>query len=499
MLGHVFVVHGDARLIACDELLVPTDVNGHVSAAWRGFGSPVLPEGWRSETTRVTEPKGEPGARVRWVNTGSLPDEAADKLGWLRAGIEQAFTAAARGLLLRKRLHRRSRHLVAAPVFGTGAGGFEGIRGAVIRDLLEAAQAAVAEREVDIVLVAHSRSDYVALQHQRKVSGRFALSTELTEHADRLGREMAAGRVAFFLGAGLSIPAGLPTWPDLISTLGAQSPRYASRVEDLKTIPAPDAAQLLSLEEGFRDRLKAALGSGAHALGHSLIASMRPAEVITTNFDALYEQAAQATYAEHLTVIPTERGAARSPWLLKLHGDIDGERIVLNRDEFLGYDTVWRPLAGMLQATMLTRHLVFVGYSLDDDNFIRLGRSVSALLRQMKYDKPIGTLLSPMAKPLRAELWGQDLTELATDEGDNPFRTHDIVLDRMALTATADERSWVLDEAYADLLSEGERTQANALRAAADGLGENDNWTALRTAFTSLGWTPSQQGGRSAT
>lgn len=418
----------------------------------------------------------------------------------MQEGVRQAFTAAAAGLSKSDPLHGRSRHLIAAPIFGTGAGGFQGIRGAVIRDLLEAARAVVAEHSLDIVLVAFSRSDYVALQHQRKISGRFDLGTMLTDQADRLGQEMAAGRVAFFIGAGLSIPAGLPTWPDLITTLGSQSPKYRGRVKDLKSIPAPDAAQLLSLEDGFRARLKKALGSGAHALGHSLVASMRPAEVITTNFDALYEQAAEATYPEHLTVIPTERGSARSPWLLKLHGDIDGKRIVLNRDEFLGYDTVWRPLAGMLQATMLTRHLVFVGYSLDDENFIRLGRSVGALLREMEHNEPVGTVLSPVSKPLRADLWGKDLTELPTDEeGRDPYRTHDIFLDRMATTATANERSWVLDEAYADLLSAEERLEAISLREVADGIDEVGNWAALRTAFASLGWTPSQQGGGSAT
>lgn len=492
MTGHVFVVQGNALQIACDELLVPTDENGTVSAAWDELNPPVLPRGWKAGTPRVSDAVIRDRHRVRWVNTGSLPEVAAQQRGWLQDGVHAAMTASAQGLQTSSPQHGRTRPLIAAPIFGTGAGGFSGMRGAVIKDLLATAQQVVETHDVDIVLVANARSDFAALQAERLWSGQFDLSPGLQEKADELGQQMARGEVAFFIGAGMSLPAGLPTWSTLIQRLGQQSEKYRESVQELLGVPAPDAAQLLSEEKGFRERLAEQLRSPFHALGHSLIASMRPAEVITTNFDTLYEQAAASTYTQELVVIPSHRGTSRAPWLLKLHGDINGPRIVLNRDEFLGYDTVWRPLAGMLQATMLTRHLVFVGYSLDDENFIRLGRSVGALLREMKYEKPVGTLVTPVSKPLRTELWGKDLTEVATVmEGQNELRTFEVFLDRMAMAATSGESSWLLDEAYSDLLSDADRELAATLRAAGRRLPRNasslSRWGVLEDAFEALG------------
>lgn len=118
---------------------------------------------------------------------------------------------------------------------------------------------------------------------------------------------MAANEVAFFLGAGISVPAGLPSWKELISRLAERSSAYRDRAKDLGEIAAPDAALLLYRddEHNFRASLAEALKSPVHALGHALVASMRPAEVISTNFDDLFEQAAASTYEESLTVLWT--------------------------------------------------------------------------------------------------------------------------------------------------------------------------------------------------
>ncbi|MEJ7647700.1 MAG: SIR2 family protein [Nakamurella sp.] len=506
MSGHVFVVQGNALQIACDELLLPTDGRKDVVEPWLEFGAPKTPRGWRNETARVTEAAIRGGRRVRWVNTG-VPDDAEDPRGWLRAGVEKAFEAAAGGLRARadanlpnkdrKPKARRARPLIAAPIFGTGAGGFQKARGAVIKDLLAVSLDVVTRHDVDIVLIAYARSDYAALQAQRQNTKHFGLSPKLLREAANLGSQMARGEVAFFVGAGLSQAAGLPGWKDLIEELAQGSAKYRGRVEELKKLPAPDSAQLLSAEPGFKKRLRDALSTPLHAVGHSLIASMRPAEVITTNFDTLFEQAAQTPYEGALAVIPTVRGNSKKPWLLKLHGDIAAEHIVLNRDEFLGYDTLWRPLAGMLQSAMLTRHLVFVGYSLEDENFVRLGRSVSALLRSMGHTQPVGTVLTLDKKPSRNELWGKDIREISMipDEGDSAW-TFEVFLDRMAVVATAGESSYLLDEAYADLLSPRDRKLAAVLRGAGDSLPTtktaDPKWRALRDAFTSLGWQPPQ-------
>jgi len=79
-------------------------------------------------------------------------------------------------------------------------------------------------------------------------------------------------------------------------------------------------------------------------------------------------------YGLHYTqvsVIPhkpltSERGAvAERGWLLKLHGCVTRpEEIVLSRDDYMAYDSSRSALAGIVQAMMLTKHMLFVGFSL---------------------------------------------------------------------------------------------------------------------------------------
>ncbi len=99
------------------------------------------------------------------------------------------------------------------------------------------------------------------------------------------------------------------------------------------------------------------------------------------------------------------------PWLLKMHGDVAdpssivltreqyleyGDEwapltglvqamllpIVLTREQYLEYGDEWAPLTGLVQAMLLTRHVLFVGFSLDDDNFARLAYQVRRVLKR---------------------------------------------------------------------------------------------------------------------
>jgi hypothetical protein len=278
--------------------------------------------------------------------------------------------------------------------------------------------------------------------------------------AGELGRLAQAGQLALFIGAGVSKAAGLPSWHELICELAEQSPRYGDRSAELAAIPVVDAARLLEKDLGpeFRQGLERVLGSPLHAIGHALLASLCVAEAITTNFDTLYEQACNATYGGRLRKLPWEPAEPGLPWLLKMHGDLGrGHQMVLSRDEYLGYDARWRPLASMLQAAMMTRHILFVGCSLHDENFVRLEREVSLLLRRMGLTRQVGTALTLHEDPLLHALFEEDLQILPmppdTDQA-TAARLVDIFLDCMAMNAATDEFSYLLDPRYKALITE---------------------------------------------
>lgn len=60
------------------------------------------------------------------------------------------------------------------------------------------------------------------------------------------------------------------------------------------------------------------------------------------------------------------QGMDESPgWLLKMHGCVTRpDEIVLSRDDYMSYDRARSALGGMVQAMLMTKHMLFVGFSL---------------------------------------------------------------------------------------------------------------------------------------
>jgi hypothetical protein len=53
-----------------------------------------------------------------------------------------------------------------------------------------------------------------------------------------------------------------------------------------------------------------------------------------------------------------------------LHGSVTKpETIVLTRDDYLGYSASREALSAVVKATLITHHLLFVGFGLKDDHF----------------------------------------------------------------------------------------------------------------------------------
>jgi len=489
-VGHVFVVHADLTKLACDYYLIPTDASLDVGRHWRGkFGSPRsdLPVAKVSDTDRVTNARTlHDGARVRWVDTGSVPDARSEPLGWLEDGVRQAFSEVDADLRdVAGGRNRRARPLVGMPVFGTGAGGYDGIRGEVLDMLLELTHGIAAGAAFDIVIVCYDRSDYAALQARPKrlelSSG--ALSRKQLEVADSLGERARAGSLVLFLGAGVSIPAGLPSWGELIEKLAEASPNGMVNAAELADMAPPDAASALmksSDAEEFAELLGQQLRRDEHALGHALLASLRVDEVITTNFDDLYEQSAAITFGERrLRVLPWERAEPGLPWLLKMHGGIDRSHVVFSRKDYDTYETSWGPLRSIVQALLMTRHVLFVGYSLKDENFKRLTEEVRDLFKKEaepssdnSAPQVLGTIVTLQPERETTEQWSPDLDTIAASEDcaapdgsgtADAGRKLEIFLDRIAAKAASDEHSYVLDPRYAELLVDTDRAFAEQL------------------------------------
>lgn len=492
--GHVFVVNGSVEHLRAEAVVVPTDRAFTVETSWQATfpgSSPaeVRPVDW--QTTRAGQAQRHPGV---WFLDVARPTvhEVIAALDALLADIADHLS--------RHRTDSRARPLIAVPTLGVRHGGFAHERGTLIHALLDSGEAAAHAHGVDIVFVARSRSAFSAFQAVRRTRARNRKDPAAAEGSRQrlLGRYVRENRVALFVGAGVSMSAGLPSWQDLIKDLAAQV-----GVTGIETLAPLDQAQLLSARSGgglgtaVADLLRAANPTGRHGVSHALLAGLRCREVVTTNFDLLLEQAvSDVHHARPAVIVPSDDIRPDRPWLLKLHGDVnDPNGIVLTRGDFVRFAGSSAARGAVLQELMLTRHLLVVGASLTDDNVLRLAHEVMQL-REHRVTTPIGTVLTLTPDPVRAALFEGEFTFVAVDDGSatdpEAARVLEVELDHIAMYACSDA-SYLVDRDYDDLLNRAEQRLAQQVRELAlqlDALDDRrhlDSWRLLRRSLEEFG------------
>jgi hypothetical protein len=523
MPGHVFVVQGSLSHLDYDAVIVPTDADFSVLGHWAEvLGATVdanrqcevdqlKPEDWPRRGWGRAREHGRAPAPLKptwfidaaWY-TGQAAEEALQGLTDRLAAILREIGRA--GLTMG---HGRPHALVALPTLGTGAGGFDSVRGEVIDALLSTCQAAVDTAtgfaSIDVVIVASRPSNYTAFQARRRAlpHHRSHLGADLHAAATTVAGLAADGELALFLGAGVGIPAGLPSWKELLKELATKvEGDIGNLVADGKPLLGLDSdldkAELLHRELGaqFGEAVVDFIGQPRkYAITHAMLASLGCSEVVTTNYDQLYEVAAKdVVKGREITTLPFEHTRAHTPWILKMHGDVRSpSSIVLSRSDFVAYDATSRPLGSVVQSLMVTKHLLVVGASMTDDNFLRLAHQVIAFRAAESTAaagterRPIGTVLTLTPQPLRERLWKDRFTYVAiSDKPDVAQQARDlaIFLDLVALLTAGN--SHLIDPRYQKLLgSEAERAAAEAARslvAAIDDLPPDaaGPWAALR-------------------
>ena len=505
-MGHVFVVRADLLHVACDAWCVPGGFGP--GGAWKG----ALPRASSSEMAAAFEAVDyrDDGRRVvRWPKPVAPPAPTpflvnivggGKPASWYVEGARQFVEVAAAHLRDdgRPPLFGRAKHLLALPLVGTGGGGGGAVSGEVTRLLLATLADEAARRDVDVALVLFEGPAYAAAQAERRraVSAASAstssastssaytssastssassptdpfaeLSPALRERADRLAALARRGDLVVFFGAGASQAAGLPSWRGLLEALAAERARLApDEAAALSSLGELDRAALLQRRLGEAGRLGDVVAahlqakSTRYALPHALLASLPVDELVTTNYDDLFERASLDA-DEPVAVLPIRSAARGERWLLKMHGCVTRpSSIVLTREDYLRFQENRTALAGIVQALLLTRHMLFVGFSLADDNFHRIAHAVRSATRQDGGGPSrFGTALVVGGNSLSRELWADDVDWVSFAEaGDRAqqARAVEIFLDRVGCAA-ATATSHLCDPRYEGVLDDGER------------------------------------------
>ena len=529
MGGHVFIVHSDLTKLACDAWLLPSDHGLTVGQGWTGQLSAAArarlgllqqdptqrSTAWRGEGGRVIpledDTESREGPRAYVVDVGGWEETP---IGWYVEGLRQFFLLVASHETRWRQLPAGRKPLIALPVVGTGQGGAQDAKGSVVRAVIGAIHDAAEVHDVDVALVTKDRPMFVAAQNARRrhlrergpadAPGWPDLSPGLVAEARRLAAHAVSGRLVLFLGAGVSRAAGLPNWHELLERLAFEAQMTQLELKALSGLHELDRARIVQHRlaaqgRAIGDVVADMLVTPRFSLAHALLASLPVGEAVTTNYDDLFEAASTAS-GRDTAVLPYQSLVGRTRWLLKLHGSVSHPAdIVLTREDYLRYADRRAALGAIVQAMLITRHMLFVGFSLTDDNFHRIIDEVRKAINgagALTADVPVfGSVLKLDKDDLWNELWRNDLDIISLREPDDrdrdaAARRLDIFLD-LVLAEASHESSPLLDPAFEGVLTEDEREIATLLNqltaSASDRVRESPAWVPVAQLLHSLG------------
>ena len=191
---------------------------------------------------------------------------------------------------------------------------------------------------------------------------------ELDQTIKDLGLYLRERRLVVFFGAGASVASGLPTGDNLLRELGYEN--------------HDDEIQLVREDDSFYRKLKKLFSDKKPNDIHKLLALLRARYYITTNYDQLFEQAMGRLYdpetsgfqfgwvvrTDDLSDVSRQRST-----LIKLHGDIeDRNSLVAAKHDYAEHLRSPSLVDQLVNVTLSTHPVVFVGYSISDINLIHL-------------------------------------------------------------------------------------------------------------------------------
>lgn len=240
------------------------------------------------------------------------------------------------------------------------------------------------------------------------------------------------GNVILFVGAGVSMNLGLPSWDSLIDKI-AEDLDYDPEI--YKTFGDHLAlAEYYRLTKGSIGELGSWMDENWHTSDidvstskvHEEIAKAEFPIIYTTNYDRWLEHAFDyynMPYTKISSVSDLKNVKDNSTQIVKFHGDFDDNKsIVLDETSYferLGFET---PLDIKLRSDILGKSVLFIGYSLADVNIRFLFYKLSMLWKahHLGEAQPKSYVFSPKPNPVQKKILEQWGIEMISSEIEHP-------------------------------------------------------------------------------
>ncbi len=216
-------------------------------------------------------------------------------------------------------------------------------------------------------------------------------------------------RLIPFIGAGMSVPLGLPSWSSLIALVSEQlgmAPEIANLYGDFLQV-----AEYYHLSKGgigdLRSRLDKLMNSDTIDIKssptHLLLPQLKAPALYTTNWDHWIEKAfdvANVPYNKIVTITDLLTAKADRPNIIKYHGDFSNDDSLVFREtsyfERLDFES---PLDIRLRADILGRVVIFLGYSFNDVNVRYMWFRLTRMLQTARVSGPDPTAYIVLTHP----------------------------------------------------------------------------------------------------
>jgi hypothetical protein len=204
----------------------------------------------------------------------------------------------------------------------------------------------------------------------------------------QLYEENQNNNLVIFIGSGISkyysnSPEEFPDWEKLINEFKERLNIDFNKNKDYLRIAQIfedkyNRSELLNLVESmFPGYVKPG------KLHEKLIEEVKPAHIITTNYDDLIESVEKASVLRY-KVLRTDKdfpsSSKHSNFIVKAHGDLKLKNIVLTERDYLNYHKNFPLFLSFLRYVFAKYRVLFIGFSLTDPNFTKILEDVKDVL-----------------------------------------------------------------------------------------------------------------------
>ncbi|MDK2585331.1 SIR2 family protein [Romboutsia sedimentorum] len=206
----------------------------------------------------------------------------------------------------------------------------------------------------------------------------------IEESKDIICKASRNNKLAVFVGAGVSMNSGYPSWSSLISDFAKGVGIDMDKCSYDDYLKIPQYYYNLRKEKDYYDVIlnKFSIKGDPNKI-HDLIIDLDPAHIITTNYDDLIERASnkRGLFFDVVAKDTDLPYSINNKMIIKMHGDLNNKNIVLKEDDYLSYFENFKLIQNYIKSLISTHIVLFVGYSISDVNVKYIFQWVKDILK----------------------------------------------------------------------------------------------------------------------